>query len=422
MPHWIVLDQARLQRYQPGLLAVYWLVIVMASGWFGPSMLAGEGELTDQLSSRRWATDHQGALEPAANEYSGQLPLGAREVGCASAGCWKPALLLRQRAQTVIRLYSDDRAAKRQAASMLARFLQLHAAYQEDIGAASAMRPYYSRIALQLQLQCIDQAVQATDLQMAKQHKLMDNGLAAGADLTALDRQRLDLEEQRLQAEARDRQLREIVHSLSGLDYAQGQCIVEPLSVQPQQLDCQCLALLAVRERCDMQAWRTLYCQVDEDSAPLIAGTLAASIGGFSIPLPAVYGLRLLLCNPVDEMTFACSLRQELAAMIKVQEQWIRQTVMEKCEDLQLAYRRWELAGQRIESWQHRLAQLQRLEELGQAKPDQRIAAEAGLLEARTTEVTRRLEAKLAEVSLAEAVGGLAERCCRGEAWLVTGN
>ncbi len=151
----------------------------------------------------------------------------------------------------------------------------------------------------------------------------------------------------------------------------------------------------------------------------MFASLISTSVGSFGIPLPKMTGLsQLFCCGSFDKQSLAENLRSEVQSILETNERYASQLVFEKCSQLQLAYERLALQQQRIESWKHRLNQLDKLDELGDTRPDDRAKVEAGLLRARFDEVARRMDAKLAEVSLAEVVGGLAGKCCRGEAWL----
>jgi hypothetical protein len=149
----------------------------------------------------------------------------------------------------------------------------------------------------------------------------------------------------------------------------------------------------------------------------MFASIIATSASSFGIPLPKMVGLKRLLCSSYDKALLAENLRQEVATIITTNESYAQQLVIEKSSQLQLAYQRHELQLQRITSWEYRLKQIERLESHGDARPAERATAEAGLLKARADEAARRLDAKLAEVSLAEVIGGLAGKCCCGEAW-----
>jgi hypothetical protein len=389
--------------------------------------LPAETEPNDRYSSRRWEQPDLLSLEqqviairlPA--KTAELRPLGAREIACLAACRWHPAKSLRQRADTIQRLFCNEPHSSRQGAAVVVSFLQAQAAHQEDLGAASAMRAYYSSIGVGEQQHWIDAGTRAVELMDQKQHSLLDQGLAAGIDLSSLQRKELDLLDQKLQAESQLRQLQDLLTGLTGLDCELSGYLVEPLAIQETELDCEALVAQAFRQRCDLISWQHLYCHINETTAPFLVEILSSVAGSFGLPIPTTTAIKRLLCLQVDGKVLADSLRRELGVLIQTHQAVVEQSVREKCEQLQLAYERQDIAQQRIQNWLSRLSQLDRLESLGQPKPDQRMLAEAGLLESRVTEVTRRLEAKLAEVSLAESVGGLAVRCCHGQAWLPTG-
>lgn len=380
-------------------------------------VVAVEPGIDSQQSSRRRVP----VSLTSASANAGLDSLGAHEIGCQAAKNWQPSAALRQRAQTILRQYRDDCEKKRQAANAMACFLQLQASHQQDIGAGTAMRAYYSRIAISLQQELIAVGQQMVDDQSKKQDQLLKQGIAAALDLTSLQRQRIDLQDSGVQAAAQDEQLRNTLYALTDIDYDSCQCLVEPLTIIPSELDCQCLVHFAMSNRRDLYAWQYLCSQVNEDSAPMFVSLLVTSITGYGIPVPITVGLKKWLCSCGDQSNLAESMRQELSTVIRGNQSWIEETVLTKCSELRLAYQRLELEHQRMASWRQRLDQLQRLEALGQTKPDELAAAQAGYLRSQTDEVKRRLDAKLAEVALSETVGGLSIRCCQCQPWLITG-
>ena len=80
------------------------------------------------------------------------MVLDGRDIACRVSVNWLPADVLRQRARSLVSLFEDAKPEQRQAAASLARFLCLQADHQQDIGASSGLRTYYSRIALDEQL------------------------------------------------------------------------------------------------------------------------------------------------------------------------------------------------------------------------------------------------------------------------------
>lgn len=430
-PQVVSFNKTRASYKQSGVRKILGLLLAWSlAAWTTSSQQSGFADETKpeiDSSSRRFGSAALSSLPglgstPKQPEITISVePLDAREVGCLAACRWHPAIGLKQRAQTIQRLFCQDSLENQQASRAIARFLHFQAAFQEDIGAASAMRTYYSQIGVLEQQKWMVAAGESVERQQQKQQSLMDQGFAAGIDLSWLQRKNLDLQDNWLQTDSQLRQLQKLLTSLTGLDFSTSSWICEPLVIQANTLNCELLVAQALRQRCDLLAWQELSCRTDEASAPMIATLISPLSGSFGLPMPTASLLGRLFCQGLDPCVLVSSLRQELTVIAQTQQAFIEQSVREKCEQLQLAYQRHEVELQRIDNWLARLAQLERLESLGQTRPDQRLNAESGLLEARATEVTRRLEAKLAEVALAEAVGGLAASCCQGKAWLPNG-
>ena len=127
-----------------------------------------------------------------------------------------------------------------------------------------------------------------------------------------------------------------------------------------------------------------------------------------------------LFCR-TDADKLAASLTSEMQMLETALADQIDQQVALRCEKLQLSYQRLVIAQQLVDSWLARSEQLTLLAEQGDRRPEMEAEVRAGVLAARAVETERRLEARLAEIDLAEAIGGLSQRCCDGDAWLVTG-
>jgi len=353
-------------------------------------------------------------------QTSAAQTIDGRAIGASAAQQWGPAELLRSRARTLVHLYRDESDHARVAARTLANFLNLQAAHQQDIGAANAMRAYYTRIALVEQLQLTATALGRVDAEEEKQRSLVEQGLPAGSDLSAFTRRRIEIADQRLQLEAQDQQLRNLLVQLTKINALCHGIQGEQFDVQPQTLDCTRLKQIALSCRYDLRGWRLLAKSLNVDSAPEFAKMIPTLVGGWSLPMPSLGSLKLLLCPP-DTAGLAANMKRELELTVAQQIDWICQAVDQKCSQLELSYRRIELAEQTIESWRARIEQLQQLQASGGGRPEQFAVAQVELLKAQAAEVSRRLDARLAEIDLSEATGGLAQRCKTGAAWLLTG-
>ncbi len=348
------------------------------------------------------------------------MTLGGRDIGCLSAQNWIPADLLRQRARMLIQLYCEEDECQRRAAQALANFLCMQAKHQEDIGAASALKAYYTRIALREQIALTLQSMELIDTEDSKQAAAQQGGLPAGTDLSAFERSRISVVDQQLQIESKDRQLRSLLAQLTGVNYEMSQVCQEQLEVIERELNCENLKALALAQRQDLRSWIYLQCHVNEESAPIFARMLGTLIGGYGLPVPTITALKALICPP-DYSRLAANMRYEIQLTVETHRKWICQAIEEKCAALQLAYARIILAQQTIDSWRARIQQLEALMATGQSVPEEIAEARTELLRARAEEIARRLDAKIAEVDLAEASGGISNRCCAGQAWLQTG-
>ncbi|MEM8733058.1 MAG: hypothetical protein AAGG44_02475 [Planctomycetota bacterium] len=360
-------------------------------------------------------------IEPSIEINSGPMPaIGGRDIACRTAQNWLPAQVLRQRGRTLVQLYCEEDECERRAAAALARFLDYQARHQEDIGAASALKAYYSRIALSEQLDLLERSLAYVDNEAEKQEVAMEEGLPAGVDLSSFERRRLEIEDKRIQLLSQDRQLRCLLAQLSGYDYELGRVRHEDLVVVSVALDCVNLKAFALMQRQDLAGWKHLACNVNETSAPIFLKMIGTVVGSWGLPLPSVGGLETLLCPP-DYSCLASNLRRELDMTVETHRRWICQAVDEKCAALELAYQRVEITSKMMASWRTRIEKLESLERSGEAAAAELAEARSALLMAEADDIERRLEAKTAEVDLAEAVGGLSRRCCAGRPWLVTG-
>jgi hypothetical protein len=299
-------------------------------------------------------------------------------------------------------------------------FLNTQAVHQDDIGAASALRAYYGRVSIAEQFALLAESYAFLEDEEEKQAELSENGIASGADMSEFQRERLSLDDNRLQLEAQDRRLRALLTGLTCWDFENYLSQYEELDILAVPVDCAAVKQFAFANRMDLRAWQYLYCNVNEDTAPHYARMLPTLIGNWGLPLPPSVGLKYLLCPP-DHSQLAANMKHELGLIVQTHRQWISQAIDEKCSNLRVAYQRVDLANQVIDSWESRLAQLVRLDQYGQSRPEQLAEARASLLQAEQQEIMRRMEARTAEIDLAEAVGGMRERCCARQRWLITG-
>jgi hypothetical protein len=360
---------------------------------------------------------------PSINDSS--TPIGSRPiidsrgVACQAASEWLPAKQLRQHARAVQKLYCEEDDGTRQSAGAIAKFLQLQADHQQDLAAALALRGYYARAAISEQIELLKDSDSELQKQRERQTAIQQKGLAAAIDLTSLDREAITLNLQRIQLQQRDRQLRQSLNDATRVQYDWNASAVEPLEVREQTLDAEYLERFAVSHRHDLLALQCLSGQINSGTAPMLSSIVNSATGMASLPLPKRCFFDRVLGRE-DNSVLTNNLKESITLACETQASAIRREVSEKAIALELAYQRIGLSKETTASWSKRLEQLQRLAELGDSRPAELVLAQSSLLGAKAIEIERRLEAKLAEIGLAEACGGLSPRCCQGLAWLVT--
>jgi hypothetical protein len=351
--------------------------------------------------------------------FEARVIIDSRSVACQAANEWLPAKQLRQHAHAVQQLYCKEDDCKRQAANAIARFLQLQANHQQDVAAALVLRAYYAKAAIGEQFELLQESEIELQKQRERQSAIQQKGLAAAVDLTALDREAIALNLQRMQLQQRDRQLRQSLNDATCLQYDWDASTVEPLEVREQALDAAYIERFAVGHRHDLLALQYLSSQINNGTAPMLSSVVSSATGMASLPLPKRCLLDRVLGRE-DNSVLIKNLNESIAIACETQASAIRREVSEKVIALELAYQKIGLSKEETSSWSIRLEQLRRLAELGDSRPADLVLAQSSLLGAKAIEIERRLEAKLAEIALAEACGGLSARCCQGLAWLVT--
>ncbi len=358
-------------------------------------------------------------VEPAVEspvESTSIAAVNGHTVACQAATCWPLAKLLEERARTLLCDAQDRHKSSQTSASLQANFLRHQAVWQRDIAAGTALKAYYTWIANQQQLKLVEEGLLFQNEQVRVQEALIAKGIAI-ADPTELDRKRLELEDNKVQLLSAQRQLTSGLLRLTCCHTDLSQCATESLEIQPQAADCGALVTYALQHRHDYLAIVQLCQCLDEETAVSIAQLLTPLIG---------VGIDVLDMNLVERLCLKArgeellaQVRRELKLASDVWRTRIEQSVCDKCQALDAAYQRVQIAEQVVSSWETRLAALKRLEELGDARGEAMATARAQWISARSTLVTRQLSAKLAEVELAEAVGELSVRCCQGQPWLV---
>ncbi|GIW98554.1 MAG: hypothetical protein KatS3mg111_1887 [Pirellulaceae bacterium] len=339
-------------------------------------------------------------------------------VGTLAADRSLTAKLLRDRATTLRQLYNRHHEDQRRSAGVLAEFLCAQARHQEDLAAANALRAFYGLLAVAEQMAVLDEA--QADLRRRQQQieSLAASGVAVGVEAHQLDRWELRLADNRLELQQRFAQAQMALQGLTNLQLDPVTDAMEVLEVLPTDVDCQALADQALMQRHDLRGWRRLMSCTDEATSRLVAASLGTTAGLGGVVLPDKGMLLGGLLRHTDDC-LAQNVRRELRDLLHMHEQAVRTEVLDRCSRLKIAWQRMDTARRMQESWEQQVAQLEELENYGRGRPAELAQAHAELRMARVAWITRRLEARVLEIDLAESVGGLADRCRHGAAWFV---
>ena len=374
--------------------------------------------MATKLTIDSWPEMNSSQKSSPSSQTIVSLPvIDGRLVACKAAEGDLAARALRLRAQTLEQLYQQQKEKSQLAVRAVTRALELAAVQQQDLAAANGLRTYYTWIATTEQAALLANSRAHLAGQRASQLALLQEGIATGVDLSSFERQELELEDRQLQLTSQQRQLCSLLSQLTASDWEHATFAHESLDVRPQVLDSHRLQSTALQCRSDIQAWRSLQQWLTTETAADILKFMMTMPGGWSIPLPEYGVLGNLLC-PLDRTCLTKNLAAELRTAESALAEAVCLSVSQRTERLRVGYERMQLAQRIVESWEGRVEQFTALEAVGDVRPEEKARALSSLLMARGDEIQRRLEARLAEVDLAEAVGGLAHRCCRGEAWL----
>lgn len=336
----------------------------------------------------------------------------ARWYACRAAQFWGPARVLLQRAST---LRESAGAHSRETAQLKSTFLRHQAAWQQDLAAASALKAAYTYLALQMQMEILERGLQLVAEQEQIQASLLERKVAI-ADPTALERQRLELLDQRLVANKNLQQVSSTLHQLARVDACEEIAVFDSIDVQCSELMCDCLVQQAFGRRNDLASWNSVWSGLNAGTAAGVAELISSVAGNVGLPGGSANPLTVLWAK-LHAGEIVERLRCELQVVIDTQRNLIRTTVCQRCQATQIAYERCQVAEQMRASWRARVQGLERLAELGDARTIELLEARGEVLRAEGTLVQRKLEARLAEVDLAEGCGGLAARCCCGDPW-----
>jgi len=355
------------------------------------------------------AVDHALSPPPKPLEYR---VLTAGEVQCLAAANSPTAKLLVAESEAVLSGGGGilHQAAQR-AAPMQSKLLCIHAIDERNKSAGMALELFYSLAEAEANRDLLEKSVAEVDRAVADLEQLKQSGLKIPTDRSALDRQKLDWLDRRIQLLSSIRQMQGQLQQLVGVDVDETMPIwpEADLDVAVEPVDAAAAVTQGLANRADIAALRMLGGNLDADTLP------AARIGMAAIN-PAL-GASAAGQGPFGEANRSAeaSTRQSQAqqALADLEKSAARE-IADAAQKIDAALRQIAVAKERWESWKQRVAGLEEKRESDGVTASDLSTARLELLRAEGDAVHRIIAWKIAQVKLKQAQGLLAAECGYG--------
>ncbi|MBX7168604.1 MAG: hypothetical protein K1X74_19870 [Pirellulales bacterium] len=167
--------------------------------------------------------------------------------------------------------------------------------------ALAALELYYRLALSENQVDAATQSLNEVHQTRKATADLIQRGIRPPAETGVLDRQTLELAQQRLDATIGRSQANWALRSLIGVETCEPDWRIWPntsLTVDPSPLDVQAAVLVALNERPELGLLRLLECELDVETLPVARGVLSRANGliGFQAPPGCCFVLASLKC------------------------------------------------------------------------------------------------------------------------------
>jgi outer membrane protein TolC len=329
--------------------------------------------------------------------------LRAEEVQCMAAANAALGNLYASESDAV--LANPGRCRDQQAAHTLSRLMAFRAADERNKAAGSALQLFYSLAEAEANHDVLDRSIAELDRAMAQLNELKQSGLKMPPDRSALDRQRLDLLDRRIQLQSAIRTMRGQLQQLCGFEADETMPIwpQADLTVVVAPIDAQAAIAEGLANRADLAALQMLSGSLNGDTLPAVRSGMQAMGPGLGASVVA----RRLLGGDGDLQTRQSQLAQAQAEA----ERNIRREVVEAVWNAETGLREIAVAKERSAVWQERVAGLRERRQTDGVTAFDLSAAELELLRCESDAVHRVIAWKIAQAKLKQAQGLLAAEC-----------
>ena len=372
--------------------------------------LAERGKIVADLSTlpSYEAVDQALGQPPKPLEYR---VLTAGEVQCLAAANSPTAKLLVAESEAVLSGSGGGgilHQAAQRAAPMQSKLLCIHAIDERNKTAAMALELFYSLTEAEANRDLLEKSVAEVDRAAADLEQLKRSGLKIPADRSALDRQKLDWLDRRIQLLSSIRQMQGQLQQLVGVDVDETMPIwpEADLNVAVEPVDAAAAVTQGLANRADIAALRMLGGNLDADTLPAARMGMAAinpALGASA----AGQGPFAEASRSAEAATRQSQTQQALADL----EKSAAREIADAARKIDAALRQVAVSKERWESWKQRVAGLEEKRESDGVTASDLTAARLELLRAEGDAVHCIIAWKIAQVKLKQAQGLLAAEC-----------
>jgi len=282
---------------------------------------------------------------------------------------------------------------------------------KRNSAAALAMKTFYGLAGVEAQAPLLAEAVEEIITAERRAKQLHDEGLAEDINVSALVSQRLELEEKANQLRLTRKQLNMLLQKLLDCPLNQ-QTYFWPettLVAEPSDIDIDFEVSRGLELRAELRAVRATHYSLDTKTLPVARGVLQtadAALGSAT----ETRGLRLIRRFADAEQEVAVRDRQ-LATLTHDTEQTVGAEIRRAVDELETTRRYLTLASAKLVSRDNRLKRLEVQRRKGTATAIDVNIANVQRIEAKSEVLNHVVALRVAEISLKQAQGLLAQEC-----------
>ncbi|MGI8979871.1 MAG: hypothetical protein ACR2FY_11655 [Pirellulaceae bacterium] len=341
-------------------------------------------------------------LETATRELS------AEETQSLAAANSQLANLTELERQAVAQAAGNFKKAAR-LAGLQQKLLCLRAVHERNQSASQALQAYYKLAEVRGNGPALESSLAQLGRMQDDLRKVKEQGLKVTADLTALARQQLELQDQQQQLDLGDAQLSEQLRGLIGLSPGEPTRMLPQanLTLTAETIDVDVAVSIGLQTRADLAALRLLLSELETQTLPAARRSLSQSDPALGVPAPTLGALHKFLKGDSD----SCELeirRAQLTELLDTREQQVASEIRLAVREIETRLKQSAIAAQTQASWQQRIGDLKALREVGSATPLEIQQAQFELAAAESALLKQVIAVRLAEVKLKEAQGLLA--------------